>query len=457
MTTCVRGMVLCVLLAMMTDCGDKEEGIPALPQGFNPDTVTGSKTDLITKWLTEEKGPLAVDKQVSGKTSTYEWFHGYTLKLTAKDKLSFVGDGDYWGMLRIYGPQKTGGSWGYARAAAYIRPQGEEYVAELPFTVPEDGEYLAVIGSPWVGNYAYTLGSTCLSGSCKAKPHCLEYETTDAQGKPLQNFYAINVSSYAEGKQILAKMTNFINEAILPGTCASQSTGCPKVYLPVCGDSPGYPKKTYGNVCNFKAEIRTLAGATSEAKGHWEDGVCKASHCTIWEGANPDGTASHTFYAVNVFSYDEGKQLLAKVKYFLNEDILTGSCGSQLEVCPKVYKPICADTPTTSPKTFGNLCEFRFYVMNLAGDTGEHKGKWTDGVCPCDPAKEWWRKYVSTDVEECKVLKYYCQPYTWYFSNACGCGCEQSDECPEWINCMPPAPQSCTDLKKKCPYSKVAY
>jgi hypothetical protein len=456
MTTCVRGIVLCVSLLALSACGDNDGGsIPALPQGFDSDAVSGSKVDLITKWLTEEKGSLAVDKQVSGKTTAYEWFHGYTLKLTAGDKLSFVGDGDYWGMLRIYGPKSPSASWGYAKAKAYIMPQGEEYVAELPFTVPADGEYLAVIGSPWVGNYDYILGATCLSGACAAKPHCLEYETTDAQGKPLQNFYAINVDSYAEGKQMLAKLTDFINEAIRPGTCASQTLACPKIYMPVCGDSPGHPKQTYGNVCNFKAAIRALAGATGEAKGHWEKGTCKASHCTIWEGANPDGTGSNTFYAVNVFSYDEGKQLLAKVKYFLNEDILKGSCGSQLMACPKVYKPICADTPTTSPKTFGNLCEFKVNVMKLAGDVGEHKGKWTDGVCKCDPNKEWWRKYISTDPEQCKVLKYYCQPYTFYFSNTCGCGCEQASSCPEWINCMPPA--SCSDLKKKCPYSKVAY
>jgi hypothetical protein len=411
-----RGFVLSFALLALSACGSSDEGgVPALPDGFDPSEVQGAKNDLITTWLTVIKGSLAVDGNVSDKTSSSEWFHGYTLELKAKDKINFVGDGDTWGMLRVYGPRTPGGSWGPIRASAYIKPQGKEYVAEIAFTVPKSGTYLAVIGSPWASSYGYTLGATCLAGSCKVQPHCLEYETTDDQGNPLQNFYAINVSSYDEGKQILAKMTDFINEDIRPGTCESQSTICPKVYMPVCGDSPGYEKKTYGNVCEFKVAIRALAGATGEAKGHWEKGICKASYCTIW------------------------------------------SCGSQLLACPKVYKPICADTPTTPAKTYGNLCEFKGYVMQQAGDTGEHKGKWTDGACKCDPDQEWWRYYVSTDPVQCKVLKFYCPPYTWNFSNDCGCGCEQSDTCPEWINCMPPTPVPCSEMTKNCPFSKVAY
>ena len=35
------------------------------------------------------------------------------------------------------------------------------------------------------------------------------------------------------------------------------------------------------------------------------------------------------------------------------------------------------------------------------------------------------------------MIYFVCPENTSYFSNACGCGCEQSQSCPQWINCMP--------------------
>jgi len=79
----------------------------------------------------------------------------------------------------------------------------------------------------------------------------------------------------------------------------------------------------------------------------------------------------------------------------------------------------------------------------------------TDMACACDPAKEWWRNYVAHSPEECSVIDYVCPPNTFGFSNACGCGCEQDSSCPEYISCMPPAP-NCEADKAKCPFSGVA-
>jgi hypothetical protein len=62
--------------------------------------------------------------------------------------------------------------------------------------------------------------------------------------------------------------------------------------------------------------------------------------------------------------------------------------------------------------------------------------------------------------DTCPVIKYTCPEGTSHFSNACGCGCEQSADCPEWFNCMPgpDAPPCDTDaIKTKCPYSGIAY
>lgn len=80
----------------------------------------------------------------------------------------------------------------------------------------------------------------------------------------------------------------------------------------------------------------------------------------------------------------------------------------------------------------------------------------TEIACACDPAKEWWRSYVGKSPEECMTIKYACPANTTSFANPCGCGCEQDASCPEFIDCMPPAPD-CDKWKAKCPFSGVAY
>lgn len=80
----------------------------------------------------------------------------------------------------------------------------------------------------------------------------------------------------------------------------------------------------------------------------------------------------------------------------------------------------------------------------------------TEINCPCDASKEWWREYVGKSPEECATIKYTCPEHTTPFSNSCGCGCEQDPACPQWFDCMPPAPCD-PDMLKKCPYSGVAY
>jgi hypothetical protein len=450
-----RAKVLAVACLLLVACGD-EAGRPALPEGFDVDAVAEGKADALTKWYTEIQGAATFDEAIAGKTNWWEWFHGYTFTLDAGDVVSVNVEASDWGVVGLYGPKKPSGSWSGARALEWIEPQDGTYGGTIGFTAAKSGSYLVIVGSPWAGSYDYTLTVGCVSGSCAA--HCLEYETVDPDGNPLQNFYAINVASYDEGKQLLAPVSDAINAQINPGSCADQSQACGKIIAkPVCGDSPGEPKQTFASVCYFKIYIRTLAGTSGEAKGHWEDGPCEAPYCVIWQAADANGKPENAFYAVNVWSYQEGKDKLAQFATFVNEEILTGSCGSQLMACPKVYLPVCADTPTTAAQTYGNLCTFKAEVMKLAGDVGEHKGKWTDGACAaCDPATEWYRQYKYTDLATCAVVKFYCQPYTVYFANSCGCGCEQDASCPEVIDCEPPPTQTCLDLQKKCPYSKVA-
>ncbi len=77
--------------------------------------------------------------------------------------------------------------------------------------------------------------------------------------------------------------------------------------------------------------------------------------------------------------------------------------------------------------------------------------------CTCDPESEWWRSYVSTDAAQCEVLDFMCPENTTQFANVCGCGCEQSAECPEFFDCMPPAACDVDAIHAECPYSDIAF
>jgi len=81
----------------------------------------------------------------------------------------------------------------------------------------------------------------------------------------------------------------------------------------------------------------------------------------------------------------------------------------------------------------------------------------TDQACTCDPDDEWYRNYVSVDPAECALIDYVCAENTTAFTNECGCGCEQSYECPQWFNCMPPAECDPQQIAEDCPYSDIAY
>jgi hypothetical protein len=67
------------------------------------------------------------------------------------------------------------------------------------------------------------------------------------------------------------------------------------------------------------------------------------------------------------------------------------------------------------------------------------------------------RDYVGESPEICAVIRYACPELTEGFSNACGCGCEQSEDCPATVDCEPgsgdPDPL-CTDQDPDpCPYT----
>jgi hypothetical protein len=99
-----------------------------------------------------------------------------------------------------------------------------------------------------------------------------------------------------------------------------------------------------------------------------------------------------------------------------------------------------------------NTCECRHVIP-----AGEPIVDCTAIGCACDPAAEWWREYVATSPGTCALIDYGCPANTTMFGNDCGCGCEQSVDCPEWFDCMEPSGCDVEAIKIACPYSRIAY
>ncbi|MFO0565295.1 MAG: hypothetical protein U0263_06510 [Polyangiaceae bacterium] len=68
-----------------------------------------------------------------------------------------------------------------------------------------------------------------------------------------------------------------------------------------------------------------------------------------------------------------------------------------------------------------------------------------------DPKREYFRHYELESEAACQGWQAKCPPNTKAFGNRCGCGCEQSKDCPDWIDCKPP--NDCAAEVSQCPYS----
>jgi hypothetical protein len=75
----------------------------------------------------------------------------------------------------------------------------------------------------------------------------------------------------------------------------------------------------------------------------------------------------------------------------------------------------------------------------------------TDDACGCNSDTETYRHYLGTSPDACSQLS--CPDHTTAFSNTCGCGCEQSTECPNSSDCDPNgADMLCAYQALTCPY-----
>ncbi|MBI4511017.1 MAG: protease complex subunit PrcB family protein [Deltaproteobacteria bacterium] len=129
--------------------------------------------------------------------------------------------------------------------------------------------------------------------------------------------------------------------------------------------------------------------------------------------------------------------------------------------CPGIGRCIDDPTDTCDPERGGadclGLCLCDAKAKCQAGERFDSSPE----VCSCvkdQPTCNYDdhnKKYVSRSAEECTLIDFMCQEGTRQFTNECGCGCAQPEDCPPYINCMPGPGRTCSDSPARCPLSPV--
>ena len=229
-------------------------------------------------------------------------------------------------------------------------------------------------------------------GQCE--PHCVTWSGKDPEtGEAHQNFYAKNVMTYDGGKRVLKSFGYFTNEQIEKGTCFSigDQTPCFKHCPRICTDFPKL-NTAYCNTCELRVGILKFAGDKGEAKGSWEDGPCLQFCGGIAGLPCPKGTKCK----LDGNYPDAGGYCHPLVCEYNGQGYLEGETFPSTDGCNKCS---CMEN--------GNVACTEMYC-----------------VPKCDPAHEIWRDYMSTDTDECAVMKFVCPAGAMPFFNDCGCGCE---------------------------------
>lgn len=112
-------------------------------------------------------------------------------------------------------------------------------------------------------------------------------------------------------------------------------------------------------------------------------------YCVEFESTDANGNPENTFFAYNVKTFQEGQDLLNnRVGGGINEAIRENPCDQHTDICPQVWKPVCAVTESGSgqspQKTYSNLCSLKSEVKKLSGSSSKAKADFQTDECKSD-------------------------------------------------------------------------
>jgi len=121
----------------------------------------------------------------------------------------------------------------------------------------------------------------------------------------------------------------------------------------------------------------------------------------------------------------------------------TVTCMEEQALCDAI--PVCQEGETEVPSCpEGSSCVKRALCGTVITCQTE-----------CEDGREPYREYVAFGAD-CQVVDYQCPEHTTSFTNECGCGCEQPETCPEFVDCMPGGQVDPLCSSDECPYTTRA-
>lgn len=134
-------------------------------------------------------------------------------------------------------------------------------------------------------------------------------------------------------------------------------------------------------------------------------------------------------------------------------------CGKTVQ-CVKFEGEACTDTPSCDPGQLKNLFCMGVGICETRSACGKSIVCETlhPGGSECQPGVQKDRVFAALP-EKCGTIAIHCPRGSAPFSDECGCGCEQPEDCPDWVDCQPGAEDPRQDLcdSVACPFTQRSH
>ncbi len=185
-TTIKHFSVIALFGALAFACADSVTDTTD-PRGAKPEadpdvaTIDGAKSDAVTEWFTTIKGALTLEDGIKDTIDWPDWFHGYTVEMTAGQTVQVRVQATEHGYVRMYGPshRMEEGQPMFDKAVVKRKTDrdGDSYSDLFEYRADEDGTYMVVYGPQWAWTATYKFETVCTDGcepdnTCEVDEQC---------------------------------------------------------------------------------------------------------------------------------------------------------------------------------------------------------------------------------------------------------------------------------------------
>lgn len=155
-----KWMVLLGFAAFLAACVEDQQAEETKPSANPDEEFVGERADALSNQWTTIMGELGSNDSVSASIDYPDWFHGYTLELSAGEKVDFHVTSSAKSIVRVYGPATHVGWDGRPKFSRSIfNAEGQD--VEFSQVANRAGIYMVLVGPKhvWRAQYSITTSS----------------------------------------------------------------------------------------------------------------------------------------------------------------------------------------------------------------------------------------------------------------------------------------------------------